>query len=93
MPVLSELIADVEPSVSTERSRLTMAPLAASDVVPIDRMAVTTAGRPVGMADTENAIAVRNRTSNGVSRHSPMPIEMSRATPAMTRIWLVSALS
>ena len=56
-------------------------------------MAVTTAGRPVGMADTENAMAVRNSSSNGVSRHRPRPIEMSSATPAMTRIWLVSALS
>ena len=39
---------------------------------------MTTAGRPVGMADTENATAVRNSSSNGVSRHSPMPIEMSQ---------------
>ena len=86
VPVLSELMAEVEPSVSTERSRLTMAPAAASVVVPPDRIAVTTAGRPVGMADTEKAMAVRNSTSNGVSRHSPMPIEISSATPAMTRI-------
>ena len=93
VPVLSELIADVEPSVSTERSRFTIAPAAASVVVPIDRIAVTTAGRPVGMADTENATAVRKSSSNGVSRHSPRPIEMASATPAMTRIWLVSALS
>ena len=56
-------------------------------------MAVTTAGRPVGIAETENAIAVRNRTSNGVFRARPMPIEAASATPAMTRIWLVSALS
>ncbi len=66
VPVLSELIADVEPSVSTERSRLTIAPAAASVVVPLDRIAVTTAGRPVGMAETANAIAVRNSSSNGV---------------------------
>ena len=34
VPVLSELIADVEPSVSTERSRFTMAPALASVDVP-----------------------------------------------------------
>ena len=93
MPVLSELIAEVEPSVSTDRSRLTMAPAEASVVVPRDRIAVTTAGRPVGMADTANAMAVRNSSSIGVFRHRPMPIEISSATPAMTRIWLVNALS
>ena len=49
-----------------------MAPDAARFVVPIDRMAVTTAGRPVGIADTEKAMAVRNSTSNGVLRHRPM---------------------
>ncbi len=81
MPVLSELIADVDPSVSTERSRLTIAPAAASVWVPSERIAVTTAGRPVGMAETENAIAVRNSSSNGVLRHSPMPIEMRERDP------------
>ena len=34
VPVLSELIADVEPSVSTERSRFTIAPALASVEVP-----------------------------------------------------------
>ena len=93
VPVLSELMADVEPRVSTERSRFTMAPFAARAVVPIDRMAVTTAGSPVGIAETENAMAVRNRMSNGVFRNQPMMSEAASATPAMTRIWLVSALS
>ena len=90
VPVLSELMAEVEPSVSTERRRLTMAPAAASVWVPMDRIAVTTAGRPVGIADTENAMAVRSSVSNGTLRRSPIPIEASSATPAMTRIWLVS---
>ena len=93
MPVLSELMAVVEPSVSTERRRLTIAPAAASRVVPIDRIAVTTAGRPVGIAETAKATAVRKRTSNGVFRARPMRNEISSATPAMTRIWFVSALS
>ena len=45
VPVLSEQIADVEPSVSTERSRLTIAPLAASACVPSESIVVTTAGQ------------------------------------------------
>ena len=68
VPVLSELIADVEPSVSTERSRFTMAPALASVDVPAARTVVTTAGRPVGIADTANATAVRNTMSNDWSR-------------------------
>ena len=46
MPVLSEQIADVEPSVSTDCSRLTIAPLAASACVPSESIVVTTAGQP-----------------------------------------------
>ena len=67
VPVLSELIAEVEPSVSTERSCLTIAPAFASFWVPYERIVVMTAGRPVGMAETAKAIAVTNRTSNGWS--------------------------
>ena len=67
VPVLSELMAEVEPSVSTERSRFTIAPAAASVFVPIDSSVVTTAGRPVGTAATANATAEMNRMSNGWS--------------------------
>jgi hypothetical protein len=93
VPVLSELMADVEPSVSTDRRRLTIAPAAASVDVPPARIVVTTAGRPVGMADTENATADRKRTWKGWLRARPSPIEMASATPAMTRIWLVRRFS
>ena len=75
MPVLSELMADVEPSVSTERSRLTMAPALASVDVPAARMVVVTAGRPVGMADTANATAVRNSSWKARPRYRPMSID------------------
>jgi len=64
VPVLSELIAEVEPNVSTDRNRLTIAPAEARVCVPIDSTAVTTAGSPVGMAETANATAVRNRVWN-----------------------------
>ena len=93
VPVLSELMADVAPSVSTERRRLTIAPDLASSVVPIDRSVVTTAGRPVGMAATENAMAVMNRTSAGWPRHRPMAIEATSARPAMITICPVSLSS
>jgi hypothetical protein len=43
---LSELIADVEPRVSVERSRFMIAFALASCCVPPERIAVTTAGRP-----------------------------------------------
>ena len=57
MPVLSEQIADVAPSVSVERSRLTIALASASSRVPRERIVVTTAGRPVGIAAIANATA------------------------------------
>ncbi len=68
MPVLSELIADVEPNVSTERSCFTIACALARVCVPYDRIVVMTAGRPVGIADTANAIAVTNSVSKVSSR-------------------------
>ena len=93
VPVLSELIADVEPSVSVERSRFTIAFAFASICVPIDRIVVTTAGRPVGIAETANAIAAVNTVWNESPRDRLMIIEIATATPAMTRIWFVSFAS
>ena len=49
VPVLSEQIAETEPSVSTDGSRLTMAPRLASARVPMEYIVVTTAGRPGGV--------------------------------------------
>ncbi len=57
VPVLSELIAEVDPSVSVERSRFTIAFAFASICVPYERIVVTTAGSPVGMAAMANATA------------------------------------
>jgi hypothetical protein len=93
VPVLSELMADVEPSVSAERSRFTIAFACASIRVPSDRIAVTTAGRPVGIAEMANAIAAVNTTLNSLPRARFRMTEASSAMPAMTRIWLVSLLS
>ena len=93
VPVLSELSADVEPSVSTDRRRFMMAPASASNWDPLDRMAVTTAGRAVGMAATANATALRNSSSSWTLRYRPSPMDTTSAMPAMTRIWLVRASS
>ncbi len=71
VPVLSELSAEVEPSVSTERSCFTMAPAAASIWEPLDRMAVSIAGSAVGMAAIMNATAVRNSSWSGTPRAMP----------------------
>ena len=71
MPVLSEQIADVEPRVSTERSRLTIAPLAASACVPSESIVVTTAGSPVGIAAIARLIPIRNSSSKSVAADEP----------------------
>ena len=90
MPVLSELMADVEPSVSTERRRLTMAPALASVVVPDGedgrdhgRQAGGDGRHGEGDGGQEERLELAGRASR------PRPIEMMSATPAMTRIWLV----
>ena len=93
VPVLSELIADVEPSVSVERSRFMMAFALARVCVPIERIAVTTAGRPVGIAAMANAMAARKTSLNEWPREVLIKIEMTSAVPEMTRIWLVSLFS
>ena len=64
VPVLSEQITEVEPSVSTAGRRLTIALRRAISRVPIDNNAVTTAGSPVGIAATANATPVMNSVSN-----------------------------
>src|SRR6478735_5389388 len=94
VPVLSEQIADVEPSVSVERRRFMIALAFASVVVPIVRIAVTTAGRPVGIAAMAKAIAARKTSWRVFSeRDELMMIEMTSAVPEITRICFVSLSS
>ena len=90
MPVLSEQIADVEPSVSTERNRLTIAPFAASAWVPSESIVVTTAGRPVGIAAIARLIPIRNSSSKSSPRTSPIATTSARAAAAMIVIRTVS---
>ena len=90
MPVLSEQIADVEPSVSTERSRLTIAPLAASACVPSESIVVTTAGSPVGIAAIARLIPIRNRSSKSSPLIRPKTMTSPSAAAAMIVISTVS---
>ena len=58
VPVLSELIAEVEPRVSTEARLFTIAPCLARVVDPVDRITCSTVGIAIGTAARASAIAV-----------------------------------
>ena len=90
---MSELIADVAPSVSVERSRFTIAFAFASSCVPMDRIVVTTAGRPVGMAAIAKAMAAVKTVWKVSPRDRLMIIESPSAAPAMITICTVSFVS
>ena len=87
---MSEQIADVEPSVSTDFNRLTMAPRFASSCVPTDSSIVTTAGRPVGMAAMARVIPVRNSESKSSPRARPRMMISASAAAAMIVMITVS---
>ena len=71
VPVLSELIADVDPSVSTDTRSLTMAFSPASSFAPAERITCRTVGSAVGIAAIASAIAVMNRVSADCPRDRP----------------------
>ncbi len=71
VPVLSELIADVNARVSTDGSSLTMACRFARLRLPTDRIAWVTVGRASGMAAMASETALTNRTSHSWSRCRP----------------------
>ena len=58
VPVLSEQITEVQPSVSTDGSERTMAFFLAIRRVPRARHVVITAGKPSGIAATAKATAI-----------------------------------
>ncbi len=63
VPVLSEHITDVAPSVSTAKSFFTMAFFPAILFIPIDKTIVTIAGRPSGIAATARLMDVKSISS------------------------------
>ena len=80
MPVLSEQITEVEPSVSTECSRFTMACCLAMREMPMARVTVTTAGSPSGMAATARATA----PSAASAKSAPWAIWSTNTRPTAT---------
>ena len=90
MPVLSEQIADVAPRVSVERSRLTIALASASRRVPRERIVVTTAGSPVGIAAIANATATVKTSVKLWPRAMLSTTEATSARPAIVTSCLVS---
>ena len=64
VPVLSELIAEVEPSVSTAGSVFMMAFFLAMATEPVERIVVTTAGSASGMDPTARATPMTKRSAN-----------------------------
>ena len=91
MPVLSEQIADVDPSVSTDRSRFTIAPFAASRWVPIDSSIVTTAGRPVGIAEIARLMPIEEQVVEVLAANEAEHDDRTPAPPpAMIVMMIVS---
>jgi hypothetical protein len=77
VPVLSELMTVVPPSVSTSDSDLTTAFASASRRAPDDNIACTNVGRPVGMAE----IAVEMHSSASVVSSWPRAMPKMAITP------------
>jgi hypothetical protein len=90
VPVLSEQIADVAPSVSVERSLLTIAFASASRRVPRERIVVTTAGSPVGIAAIAKATATVKTSVKLCPRAMLITSEATSARPAIVTSCLVS---
>ena len=81
VPVLSEQITVVEPSVSTAGSLRMMALRRAMRCTPMARAMVTTAGRPSGMAPTARAMAKMRVSLRAGARAMPWP--RARYTPTV----------
>ena len=74
VPVLSVHIICVHPNVSTAFNFLMSACLLDIDVTPIERIIVTTAGSPSGIAATARATAIKNVSSMCCPVKSPVLI-------------------
>ena len=89
MPVLSELIAEVNPSVSTDGKSLTIAFSFASSTLPRERTTCTTIGRASGIAAIASATAVLNSIDHDCPRLRPsanITIIVSPAAPTIHNV-------
>jgi hypothetical protein len=85
VPVLSVLIAEVDPRVSVDRSCFMMAPARARACVPHARIVVTTVGNCTGTAAIAKATAALNTVLKVRPRARFSAMEAISATPATTR--------
>ena len=90
VPVLSELIADVNPRVSTEGRSLTIAFSLASSTLPSESTTWTTIGRARGIAAIASATAVLNSVSHDWPRLRPSANITIIVRPAALTIQSVS---
>jgi hypothetical protein len=90
---LSELIADVKPSVSTEGSSLTMALRLARSTPPSDRIIWVTVGSASGTAAIARVTALTNSTSHASPRVRPSANITTIVSPAAVAIHRVSRSS
>ena len=93
VPVLSVLMALVEPRVSTSVRLRTMALESASRRAPKESIPWTKVGMPVGMAEMATATPSRRRSSRGRPRAAPMATTIASAVQATTPSHLVSPSS
>ena len=93
VPVLSELIADVEPRVSTESRLFTTAPCAASSRDPLDRITCRTVGIAIGTAASASAMAVVKITWVDSPREIPRANMIAMVSPAAAAIHSVRVSS
>ena len=93
VPVLSELIAEVEPSVSTEARLFTTAPSAARVVDPFERITCSTVGMAIGTAASASAMAVVKIVWVDWSREIPSANMIAIVKPAAPAIHSVNVSS
>ena len=93
VPVLSELIAEVEPRVSTESRLFTTAPCAARSVDPLDRITCSTVGMAIGTAASASAMAVVKIVWVDSPREIPSANMIAIVSPAAPAIHSVNVSS
>lgn len=94
VPVLSELIAEVKPSVSTDGSSLTIAFRPARFRLPTERITWVTVGSASGIAAMASETAAMNNVSQAWPRLRPsanITIIVRPAAPAIHRVRLFSS--
>ena len=93
VPVLSELMAEVNPSVSTAGSSLTSALRLASSTLPSERITSVTVGRASGIAAMARDTALTKRASQAVPLERPRANITTIVKPAAATIHSVRRLS